>query len=145
MVGHIAKLCFLIILGLTGCRRAGQPATHSEQASDGCDTQSPQKQEPKEKNIVSDSNKYDGKQAGGYKKNIVVTGPNDMELEMVYIEPGSFIMGRDTTIDSLISMINFEFGIYLDEGPPRKVTITKGFYIFFVLASHDNGYYLEFI
>lgn len=67
--------------------------------------------------------------AAALEKQISITGPYDIELELIYIEPGSFIMGRDTRLDSWLSIINFEFQIYLDEGPPRKVTITKGFYI----------------
>ncbi len=85
----------------------------------------------KQLEIIEKPSKKELKQfpAEALEKQIVVTGPNDLELELIYIEPGSFIMGRDTRLDSWLSIINFEFGIYLDEGPPRKVTITKGFYI----------------
>jgi hypothetical protein len=79
--------------------------------------------------LVSGPNELKAEQPRKPEKQIVVTGPNGLELELIYIEPGSFIMGRSTRGVALLSCINFEFGIYLDEGPPRKVTITKGFYI----------------
>ena len=63
-----------------------------------------------------------------FEKEIVVTGPNSLKFEMVYIKSGKFIMGQNTTIiDSILNPL-FE-GSNPNEGPQRKVTITKGFYI----------------
>ena len=53
-------------------------------------------------------------------------------IDLVYIEPGSFIMGRDIGWgEKIFALISYYFIIekYPDEGPSRKVKITKGFYI----------------
>lgn len=129
MVRHIAKLCLLIVVVLTGWIQASESGADSNRASDASPIQSQQAQELEKQIVPSGPNELEPEQPRKLEKQIVVTGPNDLELELIYIEPGSFIMGRDTRLDSWLSIINFEFGIYLDEGPPRKVTITKGFYI----------------
>ena len=48
-----------------------------------------------------------------------VTLPNGTPIEFVYIKPGSFLMGS----------IKEEIERHGDEGPKRKVSITKGFYL----------------
>ena len=52
-------------------------------------------------------------------EDITVTLPGGAKLEMVWIQPGRFLMG------SAVS----EPGRRDDEGPQQKVTITKGFYL----------------
>lgn len=128
----------MIVLVVIGCIRASESASGNNQPNDVCHNQSQQAQELEKQIVVSGPNGLEPEQPRKLQKQIVVTGPNDLELELIYIEPGTFIMGRDTRIDSWLSIINFEFGIYLDEGPPRKVTVTKGFYIgkYPVTASH---------
>jgi formylglycine-generating enzyme required for sulfatase activity len=53
-------------------------------------------------------------------------------IDLIYIEPGSFIMGRDTRFERTMlgRLLTWEasFNPY-NQGPPRRVTITKGFYI----------------
>jgi formylglycine-generating enzyme required for sulfatase activity len=61
-------------------------------------------------------------------KNITVNGPNDLNLELIYIKPGRFTMGRNRSFLLLKTLINFESHKSYDS-PARKVTITKGFYI----------------
>lgn len=82
----------------------------------------------KERNVAYTATVRHAEHPEEMEKNIVVAGPNGLEIEMVYIEPGRFTMGRSTTFDSWLGAIVMEdFGA--DEGPPTNVTITKGFYI----------------
>lgn len=54
----------------------------------------------------------------------------NIEVELVFVASGTFVMGRDVTSDKLLTLLNWEVtGPQTDEGPPRHVTITKGFYI----------------
>jgi len=53
-------------------------------------------------------------------------------IDLIYIEPGSFLMGRDVGLrEKFISKIGdlAMVGKYPDDWPARKVKITKGFYI----------------
>ncbi|MCK4819099.1 SUMF1/EgtB/PvdO family nonheme iron enzyme [bacterium] len=53
-------------------------------------------------------------------------------IDLIYIEPGSFVMGRDVGLgEKFISKISdlAMVGKYPDDWPARKVKITKGFYI----------------
>ena len=53
-------------------------------------------------------------------------------IDLVYIEPGSFVMGRDVGLgEKFMSKIAglAMVGKYPDDWPARKVKITKGFYI----------------
>ncbi len=52
-------------------------------------------------------------------EDVTVTLPGGAKLEMVWIEPGRFLMGSPDS----------EPGRYDDEGPQHQVTITKGFYL----------------
>ncbi|MDE3259281.1 MAG: SUMF1/EgtB/PvdO family nonheme iron enzyme [Gemmatimonadota bacterium] len=52
-------------------------------------------------------------------EDITVTLPRGIKLEMVWIQPGRFIMGSPTTESKRDD----------DEGPQHEVTITKGFYL----------------
>lgn len=51
--------------------------------------------------------------------NIIIYLTDSVKLEMVYISPGEFFMGSPDT----------EAGRQSDEGPVRKVTISKGYYL----------------
>jgi formylglycine-generating enzyme required for sulfatase activity len=73
-------------------------------------------------------------------KKIRLTGADIMEIDLVYIKPGTFIMGRDVGWgEKFLSRISSMFmvghypddmvGHYPDDWPARKVKITKGFYI----------------
>lgn len=59
----------------------------------------------------------------GYSQNSgsakVISLPHDVSMEFVFIPPGSFYMGSDTS----------EKDRHGDEGPVRHVSITKGFYL----------------
>jgi formylglycine-generating enzyme required for sulfatase activity len=55
-----------------------------------------------------------------------------INIDLVYVKPGSFIMGRDVgRAEKFFSRINAlgMVGKYPDDWPARKVKITKGFYI----------------
>ena len=56
---------------------------------------------------------------GAPEEEIAVTLPGGANLEMVWIQPGRFLMGSPDS----------ELGRYDDEGPQHQVTITKGFYL----------------
>ena len=56
---------------------------------------------------------------GAPEEDITVTLPDGAKLEMVWIQPGRFLMGSPDS----------ESGRYDDEGPQHQVTITKGFYL----------------
>ena len=56
---------------------------------------------------------------GGPEDDVTVTLPGGAKLEMVWIQPGRFLMGSPDT----------EAGRRDDEGPQHEVTITKGFYL----------------
>ena len=56
---------------------------------------------------------------GAPEKEITVTLPGGANLEMVWIQPGRFLMGSPAS----------ESGRRDDEGPQHEVTITKGFYL----------------
>ena len=86
-------------------------------------------------NNISDSNQI-------FEKEIIVNGPSNLNFELVYIKPGKFTMGRNTKIDSILESFFIE-GASSDEGPPRKVTITKGFYIGKYKVT--NSQYCEFL
>jgi formylglycine-generating enzyme required for sulfatase activity len=49
-------------------------------------------------------------------------------IEAVYIQPETFLMGRDTKIERVLMFAHGPI-TGIDEGPQRKVVITKGFYI----------------
>ena len=55
----------------------------------------------------------------GYPERYVPLDPGGASLEMVWIEPGTFVMG----------LLSSEVGRYGDEGPVHEVTISKGFYL----------------
>ena len=55
---------------------------------------------------------------GGPEEDVTVTLPGGAKLEMVWIQPGRFLMGSP----------NSESGRNEDEGPQRVVTITTGYY-----------------
>jgi formylglycine-generating enzyme required for sulfatase activity len=65
-------------------------------------------------------------------KAIRLTVDDKMKIDLIYIKPGSFIMGRDVgwgeKFFSKISSMGM-VGKYPDDWPARKVKITKGFYI----------------
>lgn len=53
-------------------------------------------------------------------------------IDLIYIEPGSFVMGRDVGLGEKILGKISDIGMvgeYPDDWPARKVKITKGFYI----------------
>ena len=52
-------------------------------------------------------------------ENITITLPRGIKLEMVWIQPGRFMMGSPTTESERDD----------DEGPQHEVTITQGFYL----------------
>ena len=56
---------------------------------------------------------------GAPEEDVTVTLPGGAKLEMVWIQPGRFLMGSP----------DFESGRNDDEGPQHQVTITKGFYL----------------
>ena len=65
-------------------------------------------------------------------KTIRLTVDDKMNIDLIHIKPGSFIMGRDVGWgEKFFARISsmFMVGKYPDEGPSRKVKITKGFYI----------------
>jgi formylglycine-generating enzyme required for sulfatase activity len=65
-------------------------------------------------------------------KAIRLTLDRKTDVDLVYIKPGTFTMGRDVGWgEKFVSKINAlgMVGEYPDEGPSRKVKITKGFYI----------------
>jgi formylglycine-generating enzyme required for sulfatase activity len=47
-----------------------------------------------------------------------------LSIELVFIEPGSFTMGRNVSFGSQVGLSHDD----PDEGPPHKVKITRGFY-----------------
>ncbi len=55
-------------------------------------------------------------------------GPGDVDFQLIYIKPGTFEMGIDTKFWRLGAALGGTVE-YLDDGPPHKVTITKGYYI----------------
>lgn len=52
-------------------------------------------------------------------------------LDLIWIEPGTFTMGRDTSVEGVAAAFtgNFERVERLDEGPAVDKTITKGFFV----------------
>ena len=56
---------------------------------------------------------------GAPEEDVTVTLPGGAKLEMVWIQPGRFLMGSPDS----------ESGRHDDEGPQHQVTITKGFYL----------------
>ena len=56
---------------------------------------------------------------GAPEEDVTVTLPGGAKLEMVWIQPGRFLMGSPDS----------ESGRNEDEGPQHQVTITKGFYL----------------
>lgn len=69
-----------------------------------------------------------GKPASAPQKPITLKIDDDTTIEAVYIAPATFEMGRDTTAIRLLFYADTpHHGI--NEGPLRRVTITKGFYI----------------
>jgi formylglycine-generating enzyme required for sulfatase activity len=62
---------------------------------------------------------------------IIVKDPTGNQIDFAWIKPGSFIMGRSTTA-SMIGVFFHGPVDKLDDGPPRKVTITRGY----CLAKH---------
>ncbi len=57
-----------------------------------------------------------------------VNDPTGVAMEFVYIEPGSFVMGRSLKVDKIGVFLGGSVA-GLDDGPPRKVTLTKGYYL----------------
>ena len=65
--------------------------------------------------------------------------PGDVEIEMVWIEPGTFMMGSSQEeVDSLHAVVYaplevWPYSVFLDdvpqEGPQHEVTITRGFWL----------------
>jgi formylglycine-generating enzyme required for sulfatase activity len=53
----------------------------------------------------------------------------DLQLELVYEPPGTFEMGRSRGPAVGKAVLNWEVDSGLDEGPKRRVKITRGFYI----------------
>jgi formylglycine-generating enzyme required for sulfatase activity len=53
----------------------------------------------------------------------------DTAIDLVYIKPGQFTMGRRVRGELLGALINFEASEGIDESPPRRVRITRGFYV----------------
>jgi formylglycine-generating enzyme required for sulfatase activity len=109
MVKYSSIFNLIILLFLAGCKRTGSEVSDSNQTGRTPTNQSRQTQD--------------------LEKEIVVDGPNELEFELVYIKPGSFTIGRGTKISRLFSIIRIGESSGTNEGPPRKVTITKGFYI----------------
>jgi formylglycine-generating enzyme required for sulfatase activity len=65
-------------------------------------------------------------------KTIKLMVDDKISIDLIYIKPGSFTMGRDVgRAEKLVSKINQlgMVGKYPDDWPARKVKITKGFYI----------------
>jgi formylglycine-generating enzyme required for sulfatase activity len=63
-------------------------------------------------------------------KRIRITAEDKLSIDLVYIKPGSFIMGRDIGRgEKFLSRIAPFEASYPNDGPSRKVKITKGFYI----------------
>ena len=58
---------------------------------------------------------------------------DETSIDLIYIRPGSFIMGRNTKFDrstvGLLLQWDAAGAPYHDEGPSRKIKITKGFYV----------------
>lgn len=106
MVKHICKLFFMILVAFVGCNGSGQSALDFQRVCEG---------------LVNQTRRP-------LPKNITVSGPNELKLELVYIEPGCFTMGRNRPFRWLARIINWETREPHDS-PARKVTITKGFYI----------------
>ena len=129
MLKQTFKLCLVIALALISCNRTCKGVSDSSEAGHASPNKAQKSQVLDKTIVVSGPNELKAEKQRNLEKQIVVTGPNDIKLELVYIQPGSFIMGRNTTLERLISIINFEASSGIDEGPPRKVTITRGFYI----------------
>jgi len=65
-------------------------------------------------------------------KTIKLTVNDKISIDLIYIKPGSFTMGRDVgLLEKFFSKISAlgMVGKYPDDWPARKVKITKGFYI----------------
>jgi len=63
---------------------------------------------------------------------IRLTVEDKISIDLVYIKPGSFTMGRDVGVGEKLTSKIGELGMvgkYPDDWPARKVKITKGFYI----------------
>ncbi len=59
---------------------------------------------------------------------VQVNDPTGAAIELVYIKPGSFLMGRAIKIPTIGAILGGPVD-KLDDGPPRRVTITKGYYL----------------
>ncbi|MCP4256383.1 MAG: formylglycine-generating enzyme family protein [Planctomycetes bacterium] len=102
MVKYLSKLFLLLLLALVGCQY----------------------------NRQSDSDLDLARSMPAPEKNITVNGPNDLNLELIYIKPGRFTMGRNRPFLWLITPISFFLNYHWSyDSPAKKVTITKGFYI----------------
>lgn len=52
---------------------------------------------------------------------------NDRKIELVHMAAGQFQMGREIAGAVASTLLNWEAAPGVDEGPPRQVTLTKGF------------------
>lgn len=59
---------------------------------------------------------------------VKMNDPTGAAMEFVYTKPGSFAMGRSITMDKIGAFLHGTVD-KLDDGPPRRVTITKGYYL----------------
>jgi len=57
-----------------------------------------------------------------------IEDPSGGSIELVYIEPGSFMMGTEVSGHTIGTVLHGPVD-KLDDGPPRKVTLTKGYYL----------------
>lgn len=82
--------------------------------------------------VVEVKNVSSLKSIGPPPKAIKLTSDDKISIDLIYIKPGSFTMGRNVGWgEKFISKINAigMVGKYPDDWPARKVKITKGFYI----------------
>ena len=54
---------------------------------------------------------------------------NAIGMKLVYIKPGSFMMGSTQSAKEVARLAKSRTDLYTDEHPPHRVTITKGFHM----------------
>ena len=60
---------------------------------------------------------------------IIVRSKHGIEIEVVYIAPGKFVMGRDLGVIETVGRTIGQEASAMDEGPAHPVTISKAFFI----------------
>lgn len=118
-------LCLIPLLAVVSCRCSNHTASEVEFRAYN------KKIERIRQSLESNCSKESDlnlKQLSPFKNNITVNGPNELTLELVYIDPGCFRMGSDRRHGWFFRTFHWDYHKSWDY-PARKVTITKGFYI----------------